>query len=371
MTDTPRFAFIIHPIDIKRHVALKYPLLGRVLSERQINFFSRFWPPVYVSEITGIVSADDGAALGGWFIAAPYTPPTMLRLPPAEVYNKLVACGRMAEKLGAGIMGLGAFTSVVGDAGQTVAQRLDIPVTTGDSYTVYVAVEAVREAAHQMDIRLDDARVAIVGATGAIGGAAAQILARETRELILIGRRPEAVAAICERCEGHAAHLVGSTDIAAIYPADVIITASSAVGPLIQPEHLKPGAVVLDVALPPDVSRRVGQERQDVLVIEGGMVEVPGQVEFGLNFGLPPGKAYACMAETMTLALEHRLEDYTIGRALDPQRILDIGAMAARHGFRLSGLRMREETLTAEHIARVRALAHTHRLTWQPLTDPS
>ncbi|MFP4321845.1 MAG: shikimate dehydrogenase [Anaerolineales bacterium] len=367
----PPFAFIIHPIDIKRHVALKYPLLGRILSERQINFFSRFWPPVYVSAIHGITSAATATQLKGWFIAAPYTPPTMLRLPPNEVYNKLVACGHMAERLGAQIMGLGAFTSVVGDAGATVAQRLDIPVTTGDSYTVYVAVEAVRQAAQEMGFALAGARVAVVGATGAIGAAASQILAREAQELILIGRRSEAVAATREACEGLGARVRGSTAITDIYPADVIISASSAVGPLIEPEHLKPGAVVLDVALPADVSRRVWQERDDVLVVEGGMVEVPGAVDFGINFGLPPGKAYACMAETMALALEHRLEDYTIGRDLNPERILEIGEIATRHGFFLSGLRNNNATLTDEQIARVRDRAYHNRAQWRPATDTS
>ena len=42
--------------------------------------------------------------------------------------------------------------------------------------------------------------------------------------------------------------------------------------------------LVCDVARPRDVSWRVHQERDDVLVIEGGMVEVPGPVDFGFQF---------------------------------------------------------------------------------------
>jgi hypothetical protein len=53
------FAFIIHPIDPKRDVSRKYPLLGRALTEQQINFFSTFFPPVYISEIEGITSVCD------------------------------------------------------------------------------------------------------------------------------------------------------------------------------------------------------------------------------------------------------------------------------------------------------------------------
>jgi fatty aldehyde-generating acyl-ACP reductase len=130
------FAFIIHPIDPKRDVSRKFPFLGRVLTERQIDFFSTFFPPVYISEIEGITSASTGKQVRGWFIAAPYTPRRMLELSERVVYRKIIQTGRMAERLGARMLGLGAFTSVVGDAGVTIAQSLDVPVTTGDSYTI-------------------------------------------------------------------------------------------------------------------------------------------------------------------------------------------------------------------------------------------
>lgn len=67
------FAFIIHPIDPKRDVSRKFPLLGKVLSERQIDFFSTYFPPIYISEIEGITSTATGKEIKGWFIACPYT----------------------------------------------------------------------------------------------------------------------------------------------------------------------------------------------------------------------------------------------------------------------------------------------------------
>lgn len=355
------FAFIIHPIDPKKDVGRKWPLLGKILTEGQINFFSRFFPPVYLSEIHHIVSEDTGRELKGWFIAAPYTPKTMLRLPECEVYNKIVACGHMAENLGARLLGLGAYTSVVGDAGETIADRLDIPVTNGDSYTVYMAIEAVREAARCMDITIGDASAAVVGATGAIGRVCAQMLAREVGELALVGRRPDALEVVREECEqvanGHRAYLTTSTDLSAIYDADLILTVTSATSSIIEPEHLRSGAVVCDVARPRDVSWRVAEKRDDVLVIEGGMVEVPGPVNFNFNFGFPPGKSYACMAETMALALEGRYEDYSVGKHITLAQVAEIGEIATRHGFRLSGFRSFERAVSDEHIARVRERA--------------
>ncbi len=360
-TQQDTFAFIIHPIDPKKDVARKYPLLGKILTEGQINFFSRFFPPVYISEITGVRSEATGNELRGWFIAAPYTPATMMKLPVEAVYRKIVACGHMAEKLGAKLLGLGAYTSVVGDAGLTIARRLDIPVTNGDAYTVYMAVEAVREAARRMDIALDEASAAVVGATGVIGGVCAEILAREVPDLTLVGRRVDALDAVRDRCAGHRAMVTTSTDISAIYQADLILTVTSATHAVIEPQHLRPGAVVCDVARPRDVSLRVAQVRDDILVIEGGMVEVPGPVDFGFDFGFPPGKSYACMAETMALALEGRYADYSVGKHIDLEQVREIGAIAARHGFRLSGFRSFERAVTGEHIARVRERAAARR----------
>lgn len=345
------FAFIIHPIDPKGDVERKYPLLGRVLPEPLIHFLSGYWPPVYISEITGVRSAQTRREARGWFVAAPYTPQRMLEIPEERVYRKIVQTGRMAEKLGAKILGLGAFTSVVGDAGVTIAERLDIPVTTGDAYTVAIAAQAIAEAGRLMGVEARGAHLAIVGATGAIGSACAELLAGDVGQLTLIGRRAGALDAVRERCEG--AEVRTSTDLRDMRHADLIMTVTSSIGPIIEPELLKPGAVVLDVARPRDVSRRVAAERSDVLVVEGGMVEVPGGVDFGFDFGFPAGRAYACMAETMALALEGRYEDYTLGRDIAVERVREINAIAARHGFRLSGLRSFEREVTAEHIARV------------------
>lgn len=353
-----RFAFIIHPIDPKRDVSRKYPLLGRLLTERQIDFFSTFFPPVYISEITGICSEATGKEIAGWFVACPYTPRRMMELPEQVVYRKIIQTGRLAERLGAQILGLGAFTSVVGDAGITIAKALDIPVTTGDSYTVSIAVQALREAARLMDIPLPEATIAVVGATGAIGRICAELLAGDTQRLLLIGRREQALWELRERLSGQArGEVVASTSMDSLTEAELILTVTSAIHDVIRPEHLRPGSVVCDVARPRDVSAMVAASRDDILVIDGGMVDVPGPVDFHFDFGFPPGKAYACMAETMILALEGRFEDYTLGKEISRSRVDEITALAEKHGFRLSGFRSFEREVTAEHIERVRQRA--------------
>jgi fatty aldehyde-generating acyl-ACP reductase len=357
------FAFIIHPIDPKRDVSRKFPFLVRMLNEKQIDFFSTYFPPVYISEITGITSEATGKEIKGWFIACPYTPRRMMELPERTVYSKIIQTGRLAEKLGAQILGLGAFTSVVGDAGITIAKALDVPVTTGDSYTVTVAVDAVRQAAQAMEIPLNTATAAVVGATGTIGQVCAELLADDVERLYLIGRRQEALEELHDRLTVRArtfrpgsaqAELIVSTKMDVLADAQLILTVTSAIHDVIRPEFLLPGSVVCDVARPRDVSAMVAATRDDILVIDGGMVDVPGPADFHFNFGFPPRKAYACMAETIALALEGRFEDYTLGKHLTRERVEEIDAMAKKHGFRLSGFRSFEREVTLQQIETVR-----------------
>jgi len=349
------FAFIIHPINPKRDVSRKYPLLGKLLSESQIDFFSTFFPPVYISEIEGITSETTSKQITGWFLACPFTPKRMLELPEKVVYQKIIQVGRMAEKLGAKMLGLGAFTSVVGDAGITIARELDVPVTTGDSYTVSLAVEAVQKAAGEMEINLSSSTAAVVGATGAIGKVCAELLADSVGELYLIGRRLDALEALRDRLQNSARarmHISTSTEV--LRHAQLILTVTSSIHDVIRPEDLQPGTVICDVARPRDVSAMVAAVRDDILVIDGGMVDVPGPVDFHFNFGFPPGKSYACMAETMALTLEGRFEDYTLGKDISRNRVDEITAIAMKHGFRLSGFRSFEKGVTPAQIEAVR-----------------
>ncbi len=350
------FAFIIHPINPKRDVSRKFPLLGRIFSERQIDFFSTYFPPVYISEITGIRSQSTGVEVRGWFIACPFTPRRMLELPVETVYRKIIQTGRLAERLGADLLGLGAYTSVVGDGGVTIAEALDVPVTTGDAYTVAVAVRALEQAAVEMEIPLGQTHAAVVGATGAIGQVCAELLADQAAELTLIGRRPAALEALRDRllAGGARARLHCTTDLAALKDTPLILTVTSDIHAIIEPENLQPGSVVCDVARPRDVSARVAAARDDVLVIDGGMVDVPGAVNFNFDFGFPAGKAYACMAETMALTLEGRLADYTLGKEIGRAQVEEIDTIAEKHGFRLSGFRSFEKAVTPEHLDRVR-----------------
>jgi fatty aldehyde-generating acyl-ACP reductase len=345
------FAFIIHPVNPKRDVQRKFPLLGKLLPEPAIHFLSKYFPPVYISHITGIVSLATGKQVEGWFIACPLTPKQMVTLPPEVVYRKVIETGKLAQRLGAKVLGLGGFTSVVGDGGLTISRHLDIPVTTGDSYTIATAVEGTLKAAQRMGVHPQNGVAAVVGATGSIGRVCAQLLGPQVGEIVLIGRRPEALAAVAHTVTAQGQPNVRiSTSLQDIKQADMVLTVTNTIETVIEPQHLKSGSVICDVARPRDVSRQVIDERDDVLIIEGGMVRVPGQVDFNFDFGFPPGMAFACMAETITLALDGYYQSYTLGKEITLEQVQTINKMASWHGFQVSGFRSFELAVTDETI---------------------
>lgn len=348
------FAFLIHPMDVE-DVAKKYKIAKKI-SPRVIGSVLKRRKPFVISEITGIKSST-GKLATGWFIVVPFLPNQFFDLEQEYVVEKIAKACELGRKEGARIVGLGAFTAIPGDGGKEVAKISKVPITTGNTYTIATAIEGTLEAAQKMEIELASSRLAIVGATGSIGSACAEILAGEVGGLTLIARDEKRLDRLAARLEDKAGSLEVSTSLTAISSADIIITVTGAADAVIKPETIKSGAVVCDVARPRDVAELVVKTRPDVLVIDGGVVQVPGNVNFNFDFGLPKKLALACMAETMMLSLEGRYENYTLGKDISVEKIHEINGLAQKHGFKLAGLRSFERKLTEAHIQKVKEKA--------------
>lgn len=347
-----QFGFIIHPLGLQ-DVTKKFPLAKKIPDNILKRVIYRI-PPFKVSEITGVASSYGEAK--GHFIAVPLLPEQLLNLPLEQVQKKIIKSCQMAASMGAKIVGLGAFTSVVGDKGISIAKQLKIPVTTGNTYTVAIALESVEKACKIMGKDFKNSEIVIIGANGSIGKTCARILAREVKYLSLVSRNLNKLEEFAEEIlmeTGLSVHISNQLK-GSLERADVVITVSSSADVVIQPEFLKRGAIVCDVARPRDVSAKVVKERKDVVVIEGGLVEVPGDVNFNFNFGLPSKTCYACMAETMILALEGKYENYSCGSNLEAKKVLEISRLAKKHGFKLAGFRSFDKPLKYKDILEIK-----------------
>ncbi|HEU4324190.1 MAG TPA: hypothetical protein VFS21_13650 [Roseiflexaceae bacterium] len=361
-TAVNRFAFVIHPLTVD--FIHKDPRFRwtRFLPDSLVEAAAAYLPPIPVATITGGRSPATGQRIEGYLITLGATPRQMLRHSERFTYRRLNAAARMAQRRGARIMGLGAFTSVVGDAGVTVAREAPIAITSGNSLTVAATLEAAKQALRRMGAPdLAHGRAMVIGATGSIGSICARLLAQAVRDVVLVSIEPERLAELKRtiECETPGAQVQTATAAGDLTDGcDLIVTATSAFGQrIIDITRCKPGAVICDVARPPDINPAEAALRPDVLVIESGEVLIPGDIDFGYNIGLPPKTSYACLGETALLAMEGRFEDYTLGRNISIERVKEIYRLFKKHGFQLAGLRSFGRSITDADLAQRRALA--------------
>jgi predicted amino acid dehydrogenase len=365
-----RFAFVIHPLSQEYFKQVKpVELFSRAAGKSGMNLVEKVIahsPPFVYSKVTGIESPT-GAEAEGWLITVGGTPKQLLAHSPEFTYRKLEAAGKIAEKLGAQIMGLGAFTKVVGDAGVTVAKRSDIPITTGNSYSASAALWAGADAVRRMGlVPLDrkgkvKGKAMVIGATGAIGSACSRLLAQAVEECYLISIESAKLFALRDS-------ILRDTPDAKLHIAikpdeflpemDMIVTATSGAGKkILDIMQVKPGCVITDVARPLDLPPSEVAKRPDVLVIESGEILLPGEHVRMRNIGLPKNIAYACLAETIVLALEGRFETFTIGRNIEWQKVKEIYRLGIKHGMQLAAISGVNGVFSDEDIAKVRERA--------------
>ena len=72
---------------------------------------------------------------------------------------------------------------------------------------------------------------------------------------------------------------------------------------------------------------------------------------------MPPKIAFACLAETIVLALEGRFEVFTIGREIEWQKVKEIYKMGLKHGMKLAAISGVNGVYSDQDIKKVVALA--------------
>ena len=330
------------------------------------------------------VASRTGDVADGLILSVPLLPQDMTGKGKALAGAMVRDAVGVAAQHGAGRLGLGAFTSIVTRGGATVTGE-GLPITSGNTLTTVSAVQSIETVAARVGLPLERARVAVVGASGAIGRLAAMMLARRVGELTLVGNagnpfapkllskvaddvvaslardgddaaagRPGALRAAVRRVDGgcggaakgrherfvqtlaaagEPAPLAFTTDLsAALARADVVLVATSADTTLVDPARLRPGTLVCDVARPPNVAQ-ASLEGSGVLVFDGGLVKPPFDLDLGPFQTLPENLCWGCLGETMLLTLAGETRDFSIGATLSLDDADHVAGLAQAHGF--------------------------------------
>lgn len=325
----------VHLIDLRHpHHVGKQPS-GSNLPGRLIEPLVRFLPPRRVARIAGIRSAHGSAE--GWLVTAGP--------------RKGEAVVRFARRMGARVVGLGPLASTLGERIIALARDQSIGITSGAALAASFMVDVVREAAQLMGLDLRSAEAVILDTSGSAGRVLALTVAKVAGNLTLVGADERALDRL-------AAELLTGSGVSAqisanprkgLQAADLVIVAAG--DGAIDPDWLKPGAILLDVA--GSVNGGAIEGREDVLILRGGLVRVPGDVDFGLGAAYPHATCDASLAETILLALEDRYEN-CISKDWSVDGIEAIGRLASKHGFRFAGLQGPAGIITAADIARIK-----------------
>jgi predicted amino acid dehydrogenase len=363
-----KFAYLYHPPsrrELFSSPALRWmgtlPDSAQLAAERaaaRAPIFAR-------SRVHGVVGAGEVEA-EGWILYLPTTAHLMEEKGPAHAEARLLEASRLAQRLGATLLGVIAFSRTMTRATRAAAGKVDLPITSGMSFFVSATLWAVKEAALQMGLSRDEdgralGTALVTGAGEPEGGVAAELLALAFRRLVLVDGAPdrlrslsERIAAACPWCEVEVATRLESR----ASQADVIVTGLS--GPAPQPfplQDLRPGCVVCDAGRPPSLDEEARRARPDVLFLRAGEIELPGPADLGADLGPPPKVAFASLAETVALSLSGRDECFTLGDTVSLPQVKEIYRLGLAQGMRLAGIRGIVGPLSATEIRQIRERA--------------
>ena len=280
-----------------------------------------------------------GQTVNGCFIIATFIP-DMIEKDQWAVFSKVVRACKLAEKHGVGIVTLGGFTSIVGERiSQEMNSQVDVPVTTGNTFTAAMVIDGVLKAAKLLEVDTALAKIVIIGGTGDIGSACARVLADKFKQVTITGRTKSNLRRLeNELKKMRSAKIIATTDNkSAVKDADIVIAAASSSASILDIAWFKPGAIICDVGYPKNVSYSF-TSRNDIFIFSGGLSRTPTPFQVPIDTGLPSvDTIYGCFAESIILALEKRFESFSIGRGnITPDKIEQIRSLGQKHGFELA-----------------------------------
>ena len=351
-----KVGWLFHLIDADDLISLE-PAAARLSYAERERFLRHFAPranPLVMNSFD--VQSTTGAKVRFYAIALPFTSGQMKQwLDQADFFrvrHSIDKAIKVARFIGCDVIALGQYTSIV----TRNATTLDLPhvgLTTGNSYTIALALEAVERAAEERGLDLSAATLAVVGASGNIGQTCAEILAPRFERTVLLGSRKPSALRRLEALRARLPRASVDQDPLTLRNADVVLAAANAPKPFLNADVFARDAIVCDLSVPAAVRPEVKDERADVLLIGGGIARLPFGEDHGIvGFPLAPGHVYGCMAETMLLGLEG-VRDATFTGSLPAEHVFRLAAMAKRHGFTLGRYKTQSTMDSATGTARV------------------
>lgn len=389
-------AFLTHYSDVKGIIAGDDSLSclpGFVLE----NFFEELLSVAYPALLSSkIITNVEGKKIRMVFIGLPFTAKMAYgAIMKGETSDYIRICNKAIEfvqkEFNAKYVGLGQYTSIIMKNGSEVNVN-DVHVTTGNSYTVYMALQAVFKALKNKKQKLENLKIGIVGAGGNISSVYTECISKYTTDITLFGRptktgiqnvkrteRTIYANALTEIESGKAKSLLAeqilnniSQELVSEIPkiknradlsdylkanytgklpvktaesynelreCDVVVIATNSPEPFVSADMIKDGAVVCDISVPVNCTKDLVENKKNIDIVLGGIVKLPGEESLNIKgFPLDKGEAFACISETMLCAFAKIPYDFSFGNILQ-SRVNKIGKIGDENGFALGSFK--------------------------------
>jgi len=320
---------MVHPrdlIDVYKH----FPFWG-LLPPKMVKWILRHMWPLVGPKITGL-KTKDGRELVGRVIFCPSLPEQLILRRKGGGTKKVIKTAKLADKLGAKIVGLGGFTAAASHYGKDIVGNVKTVITTGHSYTAYAVIEIACMSAEIIGLKLENATIAIVGAAGSVGSACVGLIDEKRVKKLLLVETPKMLKPLQKLFGKTNNNTSFSSDLSNIKEADLVITLTNATTDIIKEKYLKPGAIVVDDSQPVNISRDIIEGDNDIL-ISGCAIHAP-KIHCSYDFGLPKEAVFTCLGEVLALCCSKYLNNGlpTVGR-VNIDHAKKIAELVARLNF--------------------------------------
>lgn len=334
------FAFVLHPISVQqiRELYAHLNVFMRHMSDYRIKSLLKYSPNTKLVKIE-FVDTVDGEKVEGHIVVCPLMPSQFAGMSLNDAEKRIMNACRLGKKLGAKIIGLGGFTSIMTQGGRALLEDCEVPITNGNTLTTAATIDSIERILDHNDEDIRNKNVMIIGATGDIGSACSRHFSNSANRLFLVGRDTKKLHKIASRM--NAKKVDTSTNFKDhLHEMDIIVTATSATTTFIDPKSLKSGSILCDVSYPPNINFSLAKKRTDTIVYAGGLLEYPkyfrgdSRVEKAFRVFNNATAIPGCLAETMILAMEKRYESFSVGKGeISSQKINSIKKAAIRRGL--------------------------------------
>lgn len=332
------FAVVGHQDSWKNIAAFVNSLRNKSQGDLSLEKIKNIFPFIPARDLFRVkVNSKTGASINGVYIDTFIDPDklnTSYLLSNIKKVHDGIAC---AKKMGAKVVALGGFTSIVLEGNLDSFSTKNSKFTTGNTLTSAFIVKSIEKAAFQKNVDLKLSSVLIVGATGDIGMACVQYLKNRTHKLLLCARNEKQLKKLSDQLDDENIENDYSITLGDLIPkADIIICVASS--NITEISNCKENVIISDAGYPKNLDSKV--ENNFDLIFHGGM----GQVNFGFEFypdytdsfyQYPaPNIIHGCILEAMILAFENKYEDYSIGKGnISIDKIEEIYELGLKHGI--------------------------------------